>query len=78
MYILATLGLVFYWDHNHIALPAYICGFQSEVMFSGYCYTGINFGFSVLAFLVPMFIVQWILQKITGLKLGISIPAKRF
>ncbi|HTF05720.1 MAG TPA: hypothetical protein VK826_16950 [Bacteroidia bacterium] len=78
IYILATLGLVFYWDWKHIALPAWICEFQSEVMFPDYCYTGINFGFSVIALFVPLFIVQWILQKITGLKLGINRPTKPF
>lgn len=69
IYIMCAIGLIFYWQVNDEGLPMLVCEYQARLFNSDSCYIALNFLLSLLLFLAPLFVVKFIVEKITGVKI---------
>lgn len=70
IYVMVTLGLVMYWEFNDIGIPRMICEFQASITPGDRCYVILNILLPFLLFLIPLFPVKFIVEKITGVKIN--------
>lgn len=70
LYVFVTLGLVMYWEFNDLGIPHMICEFQARIIPGDKCYIILNILLTFLLFLVPLFPLKFIVEKITGVKIN--------
>ncbi len=68
VYVLAALGLVFYWEFYNSGLCVMVREWQGYLMDDGY-YPALDILLSLLMLLVPLFVAKFIVEKVTGVKI---------
>lgn len=69
VYVLAALGLSFYWEFTDSGLAGIACQWQADLLSSDSCYIALNIALPMLMMLIPLLIIRFIIEKITGIKL---------
>jgi hypothetical protein len=71
IYVLAALGLTFYWEFTGSGLPNLVCEWQGQLL-DNKCYIALNILIPLLLFLAPVIILKFILEKSMGFSLNSS------
>lgn len=68
IYVLATLGLSMYWEFNDTGFCMTVRGWQVAILQDSY-YPILDIMLCFLLFLLPLFVVKFIVEKVTGVKI---------
>jgi hypothetical protein len=68
VYVLAALGLVFYWEIQDEGLAIMVREWQGYLIDDGY-YPALDVLLSLLILLIPMFVAKIVIEKATGVKI---------
>lgn len=69
IYILGSLGLIMYWEFNDTGLCLVVRSWQAKILDDSY-YPVLDIMLVLLLFLIPLFIVKFIVEKVTGVKIN--------
>jgi hypothetical protein len=76
LYVLGALGLIMYWEFTDQGIPNKICEFQARLFSDDKCYVILNIFGTFILFLIPLFPVKFIVEKISGVKIHPGDPRK--
>lgn len=68
IYVLGSLGLIMYWEFNDAGLCMIVREWQLMLLTDSY-YPVLDIMLVLLVFLLPLFIVKFIVEKVTGVKI---------
>lgn len=68
VYVMAGLGLIFYWEFNDSGLCIIVREWQGYLIDDGY-YPALDIMLSLLVLLIPLFVAKFVIEKATGVKI---------